>query len=322
VNLRKLTLPFLIAILTGCQAERPASTNGRLAIRLQADWYPQPEHGGFYTAIEKGYYAAEGLDVSILPIGQYTSPFQVVASGGADFGFGSSDQVLEAVSNGLPVRSVVAFMQHDPQAIMVHEDSPVRDFAALEGRAVAAQPGSTWLKFLVTKYGLKNVREMPATHSVASFLADKNYIQQIFITSEPFFVKKAGAAYRTILISTAGYDPYRTVFGHQRFLDTQPEAAKKFVKASIQGWREYLRDPGPANALIQKLNPAQKAEQMAFTVEALREGNFITGADSTGAAIGQMDPERWAILNQQLTQLRVVRHPVDAAKAFTNKLLP
>lgn len=88
----------------------------------------------------------------------------------------------------------------------------MHDCAALEGRAIAAQPGATWLKFLVSKYHLKNVREVPATHSVAthsvaSFLADKNYIQQIFVTSEPFFVEKAGVAYRTILISTAGYDP-------------------------------------------------------------------------------------------------------------------
>ncbi len=320
--MKRVILPCLFVLLTGCQSERQTAPNGRVAIRLQADWYPQPEHGGFYTALAKGYYEAEGLDVTVLPIGQYTSTFQVVSSGGADFGFGSSDQVLTSVSNGLPVRSVAAFMQHDPQGIMMHADSPVSDFAALEGRAIAAQPGATWLKFLVSKYRLKNLRETPATHSVASFLADRNYIQQIFITSEPYFVKKAGVAYRTILINTAGYDPYRTIFGHQRFLAEQPEAARKFVRASIKGWREYLRDPGPANALIQKRNPAQNTELMAFTVQALRDGKFITGDDLSGADIGQMDPARWATLNQQLTQLGVIRHPVDAAKAFTTEFLP
>jgi len=319
---KRVILPCLFAILTACQSERPIAPNGRVAIRLQADWYPQPEHGGFYTALAKGYYAAEGLDVTVLPIGQYTSTYQVVSSGGADFGFGSSDQVLTSVSNGLPVRSVAAFMQHDPQAIMMHADSPVQDFPALEGRAIAAQPGATWLKFLVSQYHLKNVREVPATHSVASFLADKNYIQQIFITSEPFFVKQAGVKYRTILINTAGYDPYRTIFGHQRFLDQQPEATRKFVRASIRGWREYLRDPGPAHELIQKRNPAQKAELMAFTVQALRDGKFITGDDLSGAAIGQMDPARWATLNQQLTQLGVIRRAINAGQAFTTKFLP
>ncbi|MBY0505521.1 MAG: ABC transporter substrate-binding protein [Bryobacteraceae bacterium] len=317
----RLLLPFLV-ILSACHTERPPGPGGRFSVSLQADWYPQPEHGGFYTALAKGYYQAEGLEVTILPVGQYTSTYQVVSSGGADFGLGSSDQVLTAVSNGLPVRSVFAFMQHDPQAIMMHEGSPVRDFSQLEGRAIAAQSGATWLKFLVSQYHLKNVRELPATHSVASFLADPNYIQQIFITSEPFFVQQAGVAYRTMLINTAGYDPYRTVFGHQRFLDQHPEEARKFVRASVKGWQEYLRDPGPANAIIQQRNPAQKAAQMGFTLQALREGNFITGADTSGAAIGRMDPARWATMNQQLTRLGVIRHPVDAAKAFTTNFLP
>jgi NitT/TauT family transport system substrate-binding protein len=312
-----------MAILTGCQSEAPPiGRDGRIPIRLQADWYPQPEHGGFYTALAKGYYEAQGLDVTILPVGQYTSSFQVVATGRAEFGLGSSDQVLEAVSNGLPVVAVGATMQHDPQGIMVHENSPVKDFADLEGRSVAAQPGATWFKFLVSKYQLKNVRETPATHSIANFLADPNYIQQIFVTSEPFFIRQAKVAYRTILISNSGYDPYRIFFVDKRYQDRQPEAVRKFVQASIAGWREYLIDPGPAHALILKSNPAQKADQIGFTFEALREGHFITGADASGAAVGRMTPERWAVLNEQLTSLGIVRRPINPAAAYTTNFLP
>lgn len=312
-----------LAILTSCQSEAPpAGRDGRIPIRLQADWYPQPEHGGFYTALAKGYYEAQGLDVTILPVGQYTSPFQVVATGRAEFGLGSSDQVLEAVSNGLPVVAVGATMQHDPQGIMVHENSPVKDFADLEGRSVAAQPGATWFKFLVSKYQLKNVRETPATHSIANFLADPNYIQQIFVTSEPFFVKQANVAFRTMLISKTGYDPYRIFFVDKRYMDRQPEAVRKFVQASIAGWREYLRDPGPAHALILKSNPAQKVDQIGFTFEALRDGQFITGTDASGAAVGRLAPERWAVLNEQLTKLGIVRRPIDPATAYTTKFLP
>jgi NitT/TauT family transport system substrate-binding protein len=320
---RAFCLVAALAMLTGCQSEAPpVGKDGRIPIRLQADWYPQPEHGGFYTALAKGYYEAQGLDVTILPVGQYTSPFQVVATGRAEFGLGSSDQVLEAVSNGLPVVAVGATMQHDPQGIMVHESSPVKDFADLEGRSVAAQPGATWFKFLVSKYQLKNVRETPATHSIANFLADPNYIQQIFVTSEPFFVKQSNVAYRTMLISKTGYDPYRIFFVDKRYLDRQPEAVRKFVQASIAGWREYLRDPGPAHALILKSNPAQKVDQIGFTFEALRDGQFISGADASGAAVGRMAPERWAVLNEQLTALGIVRRPIDPATAYTTKLLP
>src|SRR5271168_1665367 len=151
-----LTLLATITMLAGCHSNQPSTEkSGLLPVRLQADWYPQPEQGGYFTAVAKGYYQAEGLDVTILPLGQYTSGLQVVSSGSAEFGLGASDQILEAVSNGLPLVAVGATMQHDPQAIMMHKDSPVRDFAGLEGHQIAAQPGATWFKFIVGKYHLK-----------------------------------------------------------------------------------------------------------------------------------------------------------------------
>jgi NitT/TauT family transport system substrate-binding protein len=55
------------------------------------------------------------------------------------------------------------------------------------------------------------VREIPATYSVANFLQDPGYIQQIFVTSEPFFARQAGVPVRTLLISETGYNPYRVL---------------------------------------------------------------------------------------------------------------
>lgn len=63
-----------------------------------------------------GYYKAEGLDVTILPLPQYGSAAPIVATGQADFGLGSSDQILEWGSNGLPLVAVAATMHmiHKP----------------------------------------------------------------------------------------------------------------------------------------------------------------------------------------------------------------
>jgi NitT/TauT family transport system substrate-binding protein len=293
-----------------------------MPVRLQADWYPQPEQGGYFNAIVQGYYQAEGLDVSVLPLSQYGSGFQVVSSGGAEFGLNASDGVLEAVSNGLPLVAVGATMQHDPQAIMVHKNSPVHSFADLEGLSVAAQPGATWFRYIVSKYRLKNVRETPATHSIANFLADPNYIQQIFVTSEPYFVTKAGADYRTMLISSTGYDPYRVFFTRRDYMEQHPDVVAKFVRATIKGWKDYLRDPTKANELILKLNPAQNPEQMKFTIAALKDGGFITGLDASGADTGKMTPARWAATNNQLTELGVIRDRIDPTTAYSLKFLP
>ena len=302
--------------LAGCRSN-PTSTNGLTSLRLQLDWYPQPEHGGFYTALLKGYYKQEGLDVSIAPLTQYGSAAQIIASGKMDIGLGSSDQVLEWNSNGLPLVAIAATMQHDPQAIMVHAASPVRDFRNLEGRTIAAQTGATWLKFVTLKYGLHNIRQIPSTLSIANFLADPNYVQQIFITSEPYFAKQAGADVRTFLISSSGYDPYRVQFTTREFATQHPDVVAKFVRASIRGWNDYLRDPAETNAYLLKLNPALNPQQEAFTTQALRDGGFVSGGDASGAQTGKMTDERWQTSYAQLKSLGILAQPFDVKQAYS-----
>lgn len=302
-------------ILSGCHSA--SSQSGLTKATLQADWYPQPEHGGFYNAQVKGYYRDEGLDVTIQPGGPYVSVAQQVASGAAQFGMGSSDQMLEAVADGQPVIAVAATMQHDPQGIMVRKDSPVHSFADLEGHTVAIKPGSTWFEYLVKQYHLKSVREIPAMMNVANFVADPQYIQQAFATSEPFFAHQAGVETRVMLTSDAGYNPYRVMFTTNDFLQQHPDVVGKFVRASVRGWKDYLSDPAAANAAIAKLNPALNPDWMQFTWQQLRDGHFVTGEDPSGAQLGTMDSNRWSAMYKQLVDLKVIDKQFDPATAYT-----
>jgi NitT/TauT family transport system substrate-binding protein len=308
----------LALLLVGCHS-RQAQPNGLTPVSLQLDWYPQPEHGGFFTAQLLGYYKAEGLDVTLLPLPQYGSVAQQVAGGKADFGLGSSDQVLEWNSNGLPLIAVSATMQHDPQAIMVHKNSPIHDFKDLEGHTVAAQTGATWLKYVISRYHLRQVRQIPSTLSVANFLADPDYVQQIFITSEPFFARQGGAEVRTLLISSSGYDPYRVQFTTRDFVLQHPDVVAKFVRASIRGWQEYLRNPGPTNAHLLALNPALNPAQEAYTAQALSDGGFVTGGDSSGTQVGRMTADRWQTGFDQLRSLGILQTTFDPATAYALK---
>ncbi len=308
-------------MLTGCR-KQPAS-GGLTPVRLQTDWYPQPEHGGFYDAQIRGFYKDEGLDVTILPGGPYVNTTQLVSAGTVQFAMGSSDNILESIGNGVPLVAVAATMQHDPQAIMVHQNSPVHSFQDLDGHAVAVRLGaSTWFEYLVKRYQLKNVREIPATYSVANFLQDPAYIQQIFVTSEPFFARQAGAQVRTLLISQGGYDPYRVFLTSRSYLQEHPEIVAKFVRASLRGWRDYLVHPDDINAAIGKLNPAMSEAQMKFSYEGLRDQHFISGDAANGADLGRFDPSRWTSMYQQLLDLKVITKPFDPTIAYTMRFMP
>jgi NitT/TauT family transport system substrate-binding protein len=310
-----------VFIVSGCHRNQPGTAAGLTPIRLQLDWYPQPEHGGFFAAQMLGYYKAEGLDVTLQPLPQYGSVAQLVASGKADFGLGASDQVLEWNSNGLPLVAVSATMQHDPQAVMVHKDSSIHDFKDLEGHTIAAQTGATWLKFVTHRYNLRQMREVPATHSIASFLADPDYVQQIFITSEPFFAKQAGTEVRTLPISSSGYDPYRVSFTTRDFVAQHPDLVARFVRASIRGWQAYMADPTATDALLLKLNPALNPAQEAYSAQALRDGAFIAGTDPS-AQPGHMTAARWQTLYEQLKTLGILHGPVDPATTYSLSFVP
>jgi NitT/TauT family transport system substrate-binding protein len=312
------SLSFLVVMLfaAGCH-HSPTDSSGLTKVVLQADWYPQPEHGGFYTAIVKGYYKDEGLDVSIHPGGPYVTVEQQVSSGAAQFGMGSSDKTLESIADGLPLVAVAATMQHDPQGIMVRKNSPVHSFADLNGHTVAVKTGSTWWEFVQRKYNLTDVHEIPAMMNVANFVANPDYIQQAFATSEPFFARQAGIETRVILTSDAGYNPYRVMFTTRDFLAQHREVVGKFVRASLRGWSEYLSDPAAAHAAILQLNPALSPQWMQFTWQALRDGKFVAGDDPSGAQLGQMDAERWASMYQQLVNLKVITQQFDPTTAYT-----
>ena len=311
----------LLVLSNGCNT-KPVPNGGLFPIVLQTDWYPQPEMGGFYQAQLQGLYKEEGLDVTIAPGGPFVTAEQQVATGAAQFAMGSSDQVLVKVSRGLPLIAVAATMQQDPQAIMLHANSPVKDFPDLEGHQVAIKPGSIWFQYLLHRYHFNSVREIPATYSVANFLQDPDYIQQCFVTSEPYFARKGGAAVRTLLISSTGYQPYRVYFTSTKFLSEHPDIIAKFVKASTQGWKNYLADPSMTDAAIGKLNPAMSPEQMAFSVRTLQAQHFIDGDGNAESHLGHFTDARWASTYQQLVALKVTDKAIDPKTAYTMQFAP
>jgi NitT/TauT family transport system substrate-binding protein len=302
---------WLIALSFAVHAADPVK------VRLVTDWYPQPEHGGFYHALIKGYYKEVGLDVEILPGGPNTFAIQRVATRAGEFGMGSTDDILMANDRGIPVVAVGATMQHDPQGIMVHDSSSVRDFPDLEGRTIAVGPGVAWLPYLIKRYQLKNLKERAHNYSVGSFLKDPDYIQQCFVTSEPYFATVGGANPRVLLIKDSGYDPYRVFFTRRDVIQKQPEVVRAFVTASIRGWRDYLDDPAATHAEISRRNPELTPDKMDFSLKALKENRFVTGDPARGDVHGQFTAERWKFQFDTLKDLGVLRGRFELTNAWT-----
>ena len=271
-----------------------ASAHSQEKLTYMTNWYAQAEHGGFYQAVATGIYKKYGLDVTIKMGGPQVNIMQMLGAGQTDCIMGSSDlQIMVARSNGLPIVTLAASFQKDPQVLIAHED--VKTFEDMKGKTIliassARQGYWLWLK---NKYGLQDEQTKPYTFNIQPFVADKNTVQQGYLTSEPFAVQKAGVKANTLLFADHGWPSYSTTISClEDTVKNRDKAVGAFVKGTMEGWKSYLADPAPANALIKKDNPNMTDEQLAYSVAKLKEMGIITGGGAARSGIGSMDEAR------------------------------
>lgn len=315
-----------LALLAGCTkpAEPPKTSAGLVKVRFQTDWFPQPEHGGYYQALAKGYYTEEGLAVEILPGGPNAQVMSSVATGRADLGMTNGDDLIVAIARGVPLRIIAAEMQRDAQGILFHEAHPLTSLRDLDGKTLMAGAGSTWLEVVRQKLGISfNIQ--PLVGDLARFMNDTRFIQQCFVTNEPYFATQRGAKVGALLIASEelGYEPYRAMFGGRDYLATNPEVAAKFVRASLRGWVDYLTgDPEPANALLRQLRPDLTPEFMAYSIQAMKDYQLVLGDPARGERMGQLDPARLERQIKLLQEMDALDRPVKLDDVVTFEFLP
>jgi NitT/TauT family transport system substrate-binding protein len=310
-----------LAILASCaKKEQPTQPAGGALepIRLQTDWLAQAEHGGFYQAVAKGFYAESGINASIVTGGPGITPLEALMGGYADISVGRSDDVITVVSHGLPLVIVAVYMEHDPQAILVHDEDSIRTFQDLNGRTIKAAPDATWIPYLRTHYHI-DFRLIPLNFGMGEFMADMHFTQACFVTSEPYYVRKHGGHPRTLLLADSGYNPYRCLLTTRHFLADHPRAVRAFIAASLKGWKDFMEgDPNPALKLISSRNDQITNDEMHFAIDAMRDQQIVAGRPDLGERLGLMTRGRLEEQARLLAQIGVTSSilPVESFATF------
>ena len=288
------TLVRALAVSLACAIAAPLPALAQEKLTYMTNWYAQAEHGGFYQAIATGIYKKHGLDVTVKMGGPQVNILQLMAAGSADCIMGSSDlQMMIARSNGLPVVTVAAVFQKDPQVLIAHED--VKTPEDFKGRTILIAPTAQrgyWL-WLKNRYGLTDAQSRPYTFNIQPFVADKNTVQQGYLTSEPFAVQKAGVKANTFLLADLGWPSYATTIScMEDTVKGRSAAVAAFVKGTMEGWKSYLADPAPGNVLIKKDNPNMTDDQLAYSVARMKEMGIVASGDALRLGIGTMNEAR------------------------------
>ncbi len=313
------TALFLIGILAA-GLRSPAAPLPKFT--LYTHWFAQPEDGGFYAALLKGFWREEGIEVVIVQGGANANVEKRVSLDPLSFGITPAEQVVQGVAHGLPLVSVVNFFQYDPQCLMVHEESPIRSFADLDGQTIAAVTGAVYFQFLAKKYHLTHARVVPYNGAIAPFLKDPQLVQQAFPTSEPYFAGRAGVRTRVLMVHESGFAPYRIVAAHADLVRDHPQWVRAFARGAYRGWLEFAQHPGPALDEICKVSPMNDRSAADFAVTRMRELHFLEGFRERGESFGANNPERWKSLVQQLAELSIVPSTLKPESLYNDAWLP
>jgi NitT/TauT family transport system substrate-binding protein len=311
---------LVIAIMLGAAVSVAAQPLQKLV--FTTDWLAQAEHGGFYQAVAEGTYRKYGLDVQIRMGGPQVNGLQLLAAGQVDIAMADALQVLSAVEQSVPLVAFAATFQKNPTVIISHPGA--KRLEDLKGKpiAIGAASNTTFWPWLRQKYAFTDAQKRPYGFSVQPFLADRTLSQQGFATSEPFSIEKGGVRPVVFLLADFGYPPYSEALVVTRTtLAKRTDALERFLRASAEGWRSYLANPQPGNALIKAGNPEMTDELLAYGVRKLVEHGIVTSGDARKFGLLTMTDARWEATIEFLRAAGLAKAGADYKSAYTLDLV-
>jgi len=292
-------------------------------ITFLTSWYAQAEHGGFYQAKAAGLYEKAGLDVTLKMGGPQVNAMQLLLGGEADIMMSYDLLVLKSLERNIPLITVATSFQKDLQGLMTHDH--VKGLDDLKDKTIlVSTPGrATWWPWLRSKYGYTEAQTQPYTFNLQPFFNDKNIVQQSYPSSEPFQALQKNVPAKFFLFADNGYPPYgTTMVTTPKFVADNTDAVRRFVKASLEGWKSYLKgDPTPGNKLIKADNPKMSDEQIAYAIKRLNELEVLDGGDAKTLGIGIMTDARWKATHDFMLKEGLLAKEVDWRKGFTTQFI-
>ncbi len=314
----------------------PSTPPTPATVRLALDWTPNTDHTGFFVAQEKGWYAAAGIRLQVLPYASAT-PETLLAAHQAECGVSFQDSLTFAVAAGADIVSVAAILQKTASAIGVLAAGPIQRPKDLDGRIYAGfgYPNEVPTLTAVIKADGGTGKFTVATLNSAAYEALYNKQADFtipFTAWEGVEADLRGIDLRYFLFSDYGFPEfYQVVLACDRtWLEKDPDAARRFVAATVQGFDFAAKEPDAAAAILMSANAGVFDSNKALPAASQRylvDGGYLLDADGK---FGTQTLARWEgysgfLYDQGLlvdAAGKRLTTPPDYASLFTNEFLP
>ena len=335
-------------VLTGCSAAAPATTSagaggsgaatpasGTTAagpatkLTLGLGYIPDIQFAPFYMAKERGFYAAEGLDVDFRQ-GFQTDVLLLVGRGELRFGVASGDEVLVARSQGVPLVYVATWYQKFPISVIALEKNNIRRVEDLRGRTVGVpqRAGATYvgLRALLTSAGMSEndvqIREVGFTQVQALTQGQVDAVVG-YTNNEPVQLRGLGEAITTIDVFDRVNLVSNGLVTNEQTLRERPDLVEKMTRATLRGLEEVIARPDEAVDTVIAGYIPEAAPKRATLRQVLDASIPLMQSDLTARqGLGAIDPAAWNESRDLLGRLRLLGGEVDLDKAYTTRFLP
>lgn len=302
-------------------ATPPAAAELR-TIRLPMGFIPSVQYAPFYVAVEKGYFAEEGLAIEF-DYSFETDGVALVGAGELPFAVVSAEQVLLARAQQLPVVYVMAWFQKFPVAVMAKASAGLDTPAALRGKRIGT-PLLGGANFVGLR-ALLTAGEVPAEevtieaigfNQMPALTADQVDAVVVYSNNEPIRLAAQGETYSVIPVSDYATLAANGIMSSEATLAAEPELVRSFVRALLRGLADTNASPAEAYDITTRYvegltDPILEQQVLAATIA-------LWQADRPGYS----DPAAWENMQATLLESGLLSEAQDLTKAFTNDFIP
>jgi NitT/TauT family transport system substrate-binding protein len=292
-----LTRFIAAAVIAAAFVRFPAAQAAEVNFITDFGYYGR--HSYYFVALDKGYYKAEGLDVTFLRGQGSIDAIKKVASGAASIGFADAGALALARSNdAIPVKLLAVIYATPPHGIFALADSGIKTPKDLEGKTIADTAFSA-IPVVFRAYAqaagidAKKVKWIAAEASTLPSLLATGRVDAVgqFTVGQPLL---ADAVKPKELVRLAYKDVGLDYYGNgivatEQTIKDNPELLKAFVRATLKGMRDAFADPAAAGEIMHKYHKEVSADVAQGETELVRELAVIPGRP-----IGAIDDSRIA----------------------------